>query len=93
MTYEQVKAWVESCIDCEQETVLLADGFEDAFLGLGEQFGQPSVAVYDIALCAEILVKRDGMSLVEAYEYLYYNTLGAFISPGPMPIFLTRIDI
>ena len=30
---------------------LLADGFEDAFLGICERFGQPPLATYDYGKC------------------------------------------
>ena len=48
----------------EDENFLLADGFDDAFVGIGKQFGRP-IAVYDRFECIEILI-RDGMSEEEA---------------------------
>ena len=72
----------------EDENVLLADGFEDAFVGIGRQFGKP-FAVYDRFECIEILIK-EGMSEEEAEEYFQYNTEGAWVG-DQTPIFLERI--
>jgi hypothetical protein len=72
----------------EDENVLLADGFEDAFVGIGRQFGKP-FAVYDRFECIEILIK-EGMSEEEAEEYFQYNTEGAWVG-DQTPIFLERV--
>ena len=72
----------------EDENVLLADGFEDAFVGIGRQFGKP-FAVYDRFECIEILIK-EGMSEEEAEDYFQYNTEGAWVG-DQTPIFLERI--
>lgn len=72
----------------EDENVLLADGFEDAFVGIGRQFGKP-FAIYDRFECIEILI-REGMSEEEAEEYFQYNTEGAWVG-DKTPIFLERV--
>jgi hypothetical protein len=68
----------------EEETILLADGFESAFLGVGRQFGNP-MAVYDRKKCIDILMKN--MSYEEAEEYFQFNVEGAWIGEQT-PIFL-----
>jgi hypothetical protein len=68
----------------DEELILLADGFEEAFVGVGRQFGKP-IAVYDRAKCIEILT-RD-MSEEEAEEYFQFNTEGAYVGEQT-PIFL-----
>jgi hypothetical protein len=65
---------------------LYADGFEDAFLGLGTQFNH-EVAIYSTKICLMILMERDGMTLEEAHEYLDYNVTGAYVGETT-PIFL-----
>lgn len=60
---------------------LLADGFEDAFMGWVEGWfeqEQSYVAVYDRAKCIEILMTRDGMDDEEAEEFFQFNTTGAY---------------
>jgi len=66
-------------------TILLADGFEDAFIGIGWQFNTP-FAVYDIDKCKEVLMSR-GLSAAEGAEYLDYNVLGAYVGTQT-PVFL-----
>jgi len=64
---------------------LLADGLEDAYLGYIENRwakGAPAVAVYSIAKCIEVFMKRDGMSRDEAEEFFSFNTEGAYVGPG-----------
>lgn len=71
----------------ENPEALLADGFEDAFLGVGCRCGQPSLAVYSYAKAVVILMFRDGMSYEDAVEYMEFNVIGAWM--GPMtPIWL-----
>lgn len=68
------------------EGALLADGFEDALLGLGTRFTHP-VAVYDYERCVRVLVERDGMTEEEAVEFLEFNTTGAYVGEST-PVFV-----
>ena len=67
---------------------LLADGFEDALIGVGQQFNK-TLAVYDRQRCIEILMERDGMSDEEAVEYFEFNVTGAWVGGNP-PIFFEK---
>ncbi len=69
------------------EDALLADGFEEAFIGPAVRCGQPTLACYSYSKAADVLMNRDGMSLEEAYEYLDFNVTGAWVGPHT-PIFL-----
>lgn len=71
----KIQQAIEDVLDGE-ETILLADGFEDAFLGIARQFNT-AFAVYDKAKCIEIL-ERD-MDYDEAMEYFSYNVEGAYV--------------
>lgn len=68
----------------DDEQVTLADGYEDAFIGIGRQFGKP-VAVYDRDKCISILCKD--MSPDDAEEYFQFNTEGAWVGEST-PIFV-----
>ncbi len=72
------------------EDRLLANGFEDAFLGVGRQFDQ-ELSVYDYDKCLSILCDRDGMTFEEAVEYMDYNVLGAWVGRGT-PVFVELGD-
>ena len=73
------------------EDALTADGFEDAFLGICEQFGRPPVAAYDYDACIKLLVDRDGMSQEGAEEYFSFNVIGAWMGEST-PVFVTLWD-
>lgn len=58
-------------------SILLADGLDEAFIGIGWQFNTP-LAMYDRDKCIEIL-ESQGMTPEEAQEYFYFNTQGAYV--------------
>ena len=66
--------------------VLLADGFDEAFIGTGEQFNK-TLSIYDKNKCVQILMDRDSMSPDEALEFLEYNCIGSYVGPLT-PVFL-----
>ena len=62
------------------EEALLADGFDEAFLGMVERYGiSAPVALYDKEKCLQILVDRDGMTYEEAVEFFDFNVIGAWV--------------
>jgi hypothetical protein len=68
---------------------LLADGFNNAILGMCLQFGQEPVVAYDYQKCLDILEGRDGMSRGEAEEYMDYNVIGAYMGMHS-PVFINK---
>ncbi len=69
----------------DDETVLLADDLEPAFMAIGRQFNRP-IAIYSQRKVIKILM-RQGMSREEAEEYFSYNIAGAFVG-DQTPVFL-----
>ena len=67
-------------------SVILASGWEGAFVGvahhIGGATGTVSIAVYDYEKMVAICIERDGMTDEEAREFLEYTTLGASFGPG-----------
>tara|TARA_R100001086_G_scaffold217670_1_gene134144 strand:+ start:377 stop:763 length:387 start_codon:yes stop_codon:yes gene_type:complete len=76
-------------METEDEGVLLADGFEEALIGIGHRFTL-AVAVYDRQKCLDILMSRDGMTDEEAEEYLSFNVEGAFMGEHT-PVFVEKM--
>jgi len=70
-------------------SALLADGFDEAILGMCMQFGQEHVVAYDYDKCLEILKDRDDMSIDEAIEYMEYNVVGAYMGVYS-PVFIIK---
>ena len=84
---DQYPCWID------EEGVYLADGFEDAFLGIAQRFGWSApVAVYDHEKCLQILETRDGMDRQGAEEFFQYNVIGAWIGEQT-PIFITGMTL
>lgn len=77
----------EKLQDYESESgPILADGFDDAFVGMGWQCGNEPCIVYDRSKCIEILVDQ-GMEYDDAVEYFEFNVAGAYVGKQT-PIFL-----
>jgi hypothetical protein len=81
---EKLSEWVASF----NEEALLADGLEDALIGVAERCSHPALAVYDAEKCIEIMARR-GMDREDAEEFFSFNTLGAWVGEGT-PLFLWR---
>jgi len=71
--------------------MLLADGFNDAVIGMGERAGQPIIVVYDFDKCVAILCERDGLDYDDAVEFMYYNVVGAWVGEET-PLFVKRVN-
>jgi len=84
---DRIREWVWEW----NEEALLADGFEDAFVGICERIGSVPVVAYDRYECIRILMDRDGMTDEEAIEYFNFNVAGAYVGEGT-PVFLTLWD-
>lgn len=68
----------------ENPSAMLADGFDDALLGITCNTHHPVVAVYDLAACVECLM-RDGATAEKAEEYIAFNTVCAYVGEdGPL---------
>jgi hypothetical protein len=73
------------------DVIMLADGFEDAFIGIGQQYTR-HFAIYDRQKCIDILISRDGMDEDEAEEYFEFNVVGGWVGHGT-PVFVTKMKI
>jgi len=73
------------------DMIMMADGFEDAFIGIGTQFNR-HFAIYDREACIKVLMDRDGMSEDDAEEFFEFNVLGAWVGHGT-PVFVRRMVI
>jgi hypothetical protein len=67
---------------------LIADGFDDAILGI--EWSSERV-VYSVAKCLDILIERDGMSYSEAIEYFDFNVSSAYVGEKT-PIFINFLS-
>lgn len=72
--------------------LLLAEGFDDAIIGVGVRCGQPDVVVYDRDKCIDLLVKEQGMNREDAEEYFDFNVSGAWVGDRT-PIFVSKLPV
>ena len=85
MKRDEIQQWLEE----QGETVLLADGFDEALIGVGRQFSSPCAAVYDQTKCIEILTGQ-GMSHEEGQEYFDFNVIGSYVG-DQTPVFVIKL--
>ena len=64
------------------EDILIADGFDDAVIGIEEISRR---LIYSITKCLEIL-ESQGMPDEDALEYFYFNVQGSYVGENT-PIF------
>jgi hypothetical protein len=65
---------------------VLLDGFDEAIIGISEEFGNEPRIIYNKCKMLEILESM-GMTTEEAIEYYEFNILGLYVS-NQNPIFL-----
>ena len=82
--------WAPQQLEEEREgspPAMLADGFEEAFIGICRRFGQGPLAAYSYEMCIAILMKRDGMTYEDAVEFFDFNVIGAWVGEGT-PVYI-----
>lgn len=89
-TRDEIVDWLEELVSLDDVDVLLADGFDDAFMGVAPTPLGHMVAVYDIDRCIELLME-EGMSHEEADEYFQFNVAGAYVGEQT-PLFLKTMS-
>jgi hypothetical protein len=72
-------------LEDREESVLLADGLEEAFIGIGYQFNTP-IAIYSRNKAIQCLMAQ-GMDEEQALEYFDFNVIGSYVGEQT-PIFL-----
>lgn len=77
MTRDEIVEYISESFEDYVDEILLANGFEEAFVGIVSSFyGKPS-ACYDYSKCVRVLAKE--MTEEEAEEYMQFNVVGAYV--------------
>jgi hypothetical protein len=90
MTKTLTKQDIHEYLESRGESVLLCDGFDEAFIGLSQRINEPLCAVYSYDKMVDVLMKRDGMDYEDATEYLDFNVIGAWVGEQT-PIIVTSL--
>ena len=80
------KITIDEISDLNPEA-MMADGFDEAILGMCVQFGTAPLVAYDYEKCINILMKRDGMTKQEAVDFMEFNVIGAYVGLNT-PVFI-----
>ena len=75
-------------INSIDENSILADGFEEALIGVAIRLGE-NLVIYDYEKSIDILMNRDGMDREGAIEFMSFNVLGAWVGDNT-PIFIEK---
>jgi hypothetical protein len=70
---------------------LVCDGFDDAIIGMAERINLGPIVAYDVEKIISIMVNRDGMTDEEAWEFYYFNIVGAWMGDYT-PVFITKFE-
>ena len=72
--------------------MLVADGYDEAVLGVARRCSQPDLFAYDVEKIIEILMTRDDMTYEDAVEFFDFNIAGAWVGEET-PIFIFKMTI
>ena len=76
---------------CPYDTMMQADGFDLAIIGIAERIGMKPCLAYSYEQCVEILKQETKMSEEEAIEYMEFNVCGAYVGEQT-PIFVREVE-
>ena len=82
---------IQELVEAYDSEMLIADGFDDAIIGVSERFGRSPIVAYDKDKCIQVLMDRDGMDYEDAIEFFNFNVIGAWVGEGT-PEFITVKD-
>jgi len=94
----KITDYLEEHYPHDLDKILLADGFEEAFMGVVESFGTAPKACYNYDVCINILMadgdfpSQTGMTYDEAVEYIEFNVTQAYVGEHT-PAFLMNIAL
>ena len=85
LTRKDIQEWLEE----RELTILLADGLEDAFLGVDGITGDAPRAVYSVDDCIRILSEK--MDPEDAEEFFWFNVAGSHVG-DLTPLFVQTMN-
>jgi hypothetical protein len=85
---EKRRLVVEEALETWGNGALFFDGLDAAIVGMGQQFTDPALVVYDEGRILKILMDQ-GMDWDEAFEFYSFNIAGSWVGENT-PIIVTR---
>jgi len=90
---KNITDFIETSFPDYTDKILLADGFDDAFIGVGENENGNPVAVYSIEKCLDILADQfsdQDDPETDAIDYFEFNVRGSYVGEFT-PMFIHTI--
>lgn len=90
---ENIQTLIETSYPDYSDKILLADGFDNAFIGVGENSESNPVAIYSIEKCLNILAeqfKDEEDPETDAIDYFEFNVRGSYVGEFT-PMFIHTI--
>jgi len=81
-TRERISDFIEATYSDYSDKILLADGFDEAFLGIGENSQANPVAVYSVEKCLDLFADQfeDADDPVgDAIDFFEFNVRGSYV--------------
>jgi len=94
LSKEKISDFIETAYSDYSDKILLADGFDDAFIGVGENSQGNPVAVYSIEKCLDILAKQfdeEDDPEGDAIDYFEFNVKGSYVGEFT-PMFINTLS-
>ena len=91
---KKIVDFIEAGYSDFSDKILLADGFDDAFIGVGDNAEGNPVAVYSIEKCLNILAeqfKDEEDAIGDAIDYFEFNVRGSYVGEFT-PMFINTLS-
>jgi hypothetical protein len=91
---KNITDFIETSFPDYTDKILLADGFDDAFIGVGENAQGNPLAVYSVEKCLDILAeqfKDEEDAMGDAIDYFEFNVRGSYVGEFT-PMFINTLS-
>ena len=78
-------------MDKKDQDIILAEGFDEAFLGVGRRQGQPPLAIYSVNKALQIL-QRQGYTADDAREFFETHSMEVWVG-ATTPIWVEELTV
>ena len=75
---DKTKLTIDEIAEINPEA-MMADGFDEAILGMCIQFGTEPIVAYNYEKCISILMDRDGINRTDAIDFMEFNVIGSYV--------------
>jgi len=92
---QKINNFIEVAYSDYSDKILLADGFDDAFIGIAENSEGNPVAVYSVDRCLDILAEqfKDQEDAVgDAIDFFEFNVRGSYVGEFT-PMFVNTLSL